>query len=340
MIKLSDYEEISVFNESTVLVRLNGVKYVKKTVPKELTRIYKIIKETDHKNIAGIIGLYEYEDVTVVIEEYIAGKTLAKILEQEGKLSEHSVKRVVGQICDGLFFLHKHNIIHRDINPNNIMIADDGCAKIIDFDISRSVKKHSCADTAVLGTVGYAAPEQFGFSQSDERTDIYAVGVLANVMLTGKLPSDRIYEGRLGDVIKKAVSIDAKARYKSIISFKHAFLNRPDENTPLPMRALRTVPGFRTWVWWKMLLAVIFYGTYCPLSVVFVTWSKSFGMAMVTVVAEVFMFAVPFLLMTNISGVRKRLSRNPAAAFAEAAAVSAVSFVLGACIFLANTGNI
>ena len=227
MNKLSDYIEISSFNDTTSLVQKNNAIYVKKCVPNELSYVYKILMYNKHKNISDIIELFEYEDITVVIEEYISGETLSEILKK-GVQSEQYVKNVIGQICDGLTFLHSHNIIHRDINPNNIMVTKDGAVKIIDFDISRSVKKNSVTDTTVLGTVGYAAPEQFGFSQSDARTDLYAVGVLANVMLTGKMTNECLYGGKLGRIIGKATETDTRIRYKSIASFKHAFTNEID----------------------------------------------------------------------------------------------------------------
>lgn len=340
MIKLTDYTEISAFNESTSIVRRDKNIYIKKAVPRELSGIYKTLQNSRNKNVADIIAVYEYADAAVIIEEYVNGKTLADILKEEGTLSEIRTKHIIGQICDGLYFLHKLNIIHRDINPNNIMVSCGDAVKIIDFDISRNAKKNAKTDTVILGTVGYAAPEQFGFSQSDERTDVYAVGVLANVMLTGRLPGELTFGGRTGRVIGKAVKIDSKARYKSIISFKHAFSGTPDENTPLPLKILRAVPGFRTLVWWKMLLALLFYGIYAPLAVVFLSWSTSLSMALVTLIAEFFMFALPLILMTNVCGIRGKLSRNPFFAFATATAVSAVSFVAGVCIFLANTANI
>ncbi|MGN0179920.1 MAG: serine/threonine protein kinase, partial [Monoglobaceae bacterium] len=231
MSKLLEYIEISAFNESTSLVQKENRVYVKKRVPRELTYIYKVLVNNHHKNISDIIEIFEYEDISIVIEEYINGDTLSDILDTQGVQSEAYTKNVIGCICDGLIFLHKHNIIHRDINPNNIMITKDGTVKIIDFDISRSVREDATSDTVVLGTVGYAAPEQFGFSQSDARTDIYAVGVLANVMLTGKMPKERLYGGRLGRIIGKATAIDAQIRYKNIASFKHSFTKETDENT-------------------------------------------------------------------------------------------------------------
>lgn len=146
MSELFDYAEVSAFNESTSLVQRDNEIYVKKRIPVELGRIYKILRENRHKNISDIIEVFEYDDATIVIEEYIPGKTLSEFLKSEGVQSEYDAKKIIGQVCDGLIFLHKHNIIHRDINPNNIMITNSGTVKIIDFDISRSVKFNNYAD--------------------------------------------------------------------------------------------------------------------------------------------------------------------------------------------------
>lgn len=336
MSNLSEYFEISSFNENTSLVQRENKIYVKKRIPKELTYIYKILITTHHKNISDIIEIFEYEDITIVIEEYISGETLSEILAKTGVQSEYDTKNIIGQICDGLLFLHKHNIIHRDINPNNIMITKERTVKIIDFDISRTFKKNLSNDTTILGTAGYAAPEQFGFTQSDARTDIYAVGVLANVMLTGKMPNEQLYGGRLGKIIGKATEIDANIRYKSISSFKHSFTNETDENSSIFIKILRCIPGFRTWEVWKMLIAIIMYLIYIPLMCVFISWSTSIRNALTIVFSEILMFVIPYVLLTNLGGIRRRLTHRPAAAFVAGFIISVISFLIGASTFLIN----
>ena len=98
------------------------------------------------------------------------------------------------------------------MKPENIIIAPDNTVKLIDFGIAREFKTDSLSDTSYMGTRGYAAPEQFGYHQSDARTDLYAVGVLCNEMLTGKLPGDGLYNGsqNMQKIILKATAIDAK----------------------------------------------------------------------------------------------------------------------------------
>lgn len=336
MNNLSEYIEISSFNENTSLVQRDNKIYVKKRVPKELTYIYKILIDNQHKNISDIIEVFEYEDISVVIEEYINGEALSSVLSKQGTLNERDTKNIIGQVCDGLIFLHKHNIIHRDINPNNIMITKDGKAKIIDFDISRSVRENAVSDTVILGTVGYAAPEQFGFSQSDVRTDIYAVAVLANVMLTGEMPNKKLYSGKIGAVIKKGTAVDAAVRYRSIVAFKHAFTNEVDKNTNVFVKALRCVPGFRTWEGWKILIAIIAYVTYIPLMFVFLSWSEGISGTLKIIVSEILMFVIPFVLLTNLCGIRRYLAHKPMIALTAAVIISVIAFFIGAVTFVTN----
>lgn len=220
--KLTDYTELTPFNDNMILVQRGSRMYVKKIIETADLDIYKKLIGKHCRNISEVFEIYEYEDRAIIIEEYINGTTLNDILLERVTLSEAEVKNIISQVCDGLEFLHSFGIVHRDINPNNIIITSDDIVKIIDFDISRFVKENASSDTAILGTAGYAAPEQFGFSQSDKRADIYAVGVLVNVMLTGQLPNVKMYSGNIGKVIKKATAIDADNRYQDITELKAA----------------------------------------------------------------------------------------------------------------------
>ena len=222
MAKLTDYVELMPLRDNVILSERGGRMYVKKIIENTDTDIYKKLIGKHCRNVSEVFEIYEFEDRTIVIEEYINGTALNDILLERVTLSEAETKDIISQLCDGLEFLHSFGIVHRDINPNNIIITSDDVVKIIDFDISRFVKANASSDTAILGTVGYAAPEQFGFSQSDSRADIYAVGVLANIMLTGKLPNVEIYSGNMGEIIKKATAIDADDRYQSIRELKIA----------------------------------------------------------------------------------------------------------------------
>ena len=106
--------------------------------------------------------------------------------------------------------------VHRDIKPENIILRGAD-AILIDFDAARLYKPEHEADTQILGTTGFAAPEQYGLSQTDIRTDIYAMGVLINVMLTGEHPSKRLAEGRMGRVVEHCTRVNPQKRYKNVL---------------------------------------------------------------------------------------------------------------------------
>ncbi len=154
-----------------------------------------------------------------VLEEFVRGTTVSDLL-CHGLYNEKGVKTVVKSVCDALTVLHNHGIVHRDIKPENIMITDCGTVKLMDFDAARLYKRGQSEDTKIIGTSGYAAPEQFGLAQTDARADIFAVGVLMNVMLTGEHPSKKMYDGKLAKVIEKCIQIDPQKRYASAAELK------------------------------------------------------------------------------------------------------------------------
>ena len=158
------------------------------------------------------------DDGITVLEEYIEGDRLDMILEK-GPLEKRVACRYACQLCDALTFLHSFGIIHRDIKPSNIIIKRDGTAVLIDLSIARQISEND-TDTRELGTPGFAAPEQFGISQSGKETDIYALGVLLNLMLTGVHPTVNMPKGYFKSIIKKATSTQMTKRFRSAKSMK------------------------------------------------------------------------------------------------------------------------
>ena len=183
--------------------------------------VYRKLLTLKHKNMPEILDVVEFEDKIIVLEEYINGVTLLDLIN-ENLYKENQVKKLVGELCDILSFLHSFNIIHRDIKPENIMIENGTqILKLIDFDSARIYKKYYPRDTEYLGTVGYAAPEQYG-GVSDRRTDIKQVGELMKVMLTGET-SDKIpYSGKLADVIAKCIHISPDKRFQTAEELKRS----------------------------------------------------------------------------------------------------------------------
>lgn len=183
--------------------------------------VYNILRATDFRNLPAVYAVFGEEPQITVLEEYIRGMTVSDLL-MRGLYSEKGVKTVVKSICDALTVLHNRGIVHRDIKPENIMITDRGTVKLMDFDAARLYKIGQSGDTKIIGTQGYAAPEQLGLAQTDARTDIFAVGVLMNVMLTGEHPSKKMYQGKLSKVIEKCIQIDPQKRYASAAELKKA----------------------------------------------------------------------------------------------------------------------
>ena len=166
-------------------------------------------------NLPQIYETAEQDGEVLVLEEFIEGDTLGFLLE-EALFSPRETREIVLQLCRALWVLHSMAAVHRDIKPENVILRGRG-AVLIDFDAARLHKPEHEADTQILGTTGFAAPEQYGLSQSDTRTDIYSLGVLMNVMLTGQHPSQTLAEGRLGRVIGRCTQVNPEKRYRDVV---------------------------------------------------------------------------------------------------------------------------
>ncbi len=177
--------------------------------------VYNIIKSISHPNLPKIYSVEISGKHCEVIEEYINGTTVADILKS-GLYTEDGVCSIIKNICSALDTLHSLNVIHRDIKPENIMIDSIGEVKLIDFDAARIFKNYQSQDTVFIGTAGFAAPEQYGFNQTDCRSDIFALGILMNVMLTGEHPSKKLYKGKLGKIIETCINVDPNKRYSNV----------------------------------------------------------------------------------------------------------------------------
>lgn len=190
----------------------NGKELIVKKYPVPVPA-YDKLKNIRHDNLPEIYDTLNLEDAQIVLEEYIDGITVADVMSM-GRYKRFGVRRVIEAVCNALTVLHSRGLVHRDIKPENVMIDKNGRVVLIDFNASRKVT-YAKKDTVVMGTVGYASPEQLGISQSDVRTDIYAMGVLLNVMLTGKHPSEKLARGRYGRIVRRCTDINPDNRYQS-----------------------------------------------------------------------------------------------------------------------------
>lgn len=208
-----------------------------------------LIKQFDHPHIVRIVDIIENENVIDIIEDYVEGRTLKEIMDDEGPQDQAKVVDWAKQICSALEYLHTRPkpIIYRDMKPDNVMLRPNegvGDVKIIDFGIAREYKEKNLADTVCLGTRGYAAPEQFGGQgQTDARTDIYCLGVTLYSLLTGQNPAEPPYEIRpirqwnpalssgLEAIILKCTQPDPNQRYQSCAELMYALKHYKDLET-------------------------------------------------------------------------------------------------------------
>ena len=176
--------------------------------------VYDALQNIDCPYLPRLKQVACQDGKVLTLEEYIPGDTLAFVLENR-PLPEDQAIEILIHICRALKVLHSLGVVHRDVKPENIILRGDE-AVLIDFDASRICKPEQKTDTQVMGTTGYAAPEQFGFSQTDARADIFALGVLLNEMLTRRHPSHELAKGSLQPIIEKCIEVNVDKRYSSV----------------------------------------------------------------------------------------------------------------------------
>lgn len=196
-----------------------------------------ILKKLSHPNLPSIIDVIDTEDSFIIIMDYIQGNSLNRALEEFGAQPQEMVITWAKQLCDVLGYLHSRTpaIIYRDMKPSNVMLKPDGNITLIDFGTAREYKEKNLADTTCLGTVGYAAPEQFGgMGQTDARTDIYCLGATLYHLVTGMNPCEPPYEIKpireinpslssgLERIIQKCTQRNPEDRYQSCAELMYA----------------------------------------------------------------------------------------------------------------------
>lgn len=199
-----------------------------------------MMKKLDHPCLPRIVDILDKDDVIYVIMDYIEGEPLNKVLEKYGAQPQENVIEWAEDLCGVLDYLHTQNppIIYRDMKPANIMLQPNGTIKLIDFGIAREYKETNLEDTVSLGTKGYAAPEQFGGKgQTDQRTDIYCLGVTLYHLVTGKNPCEPPYEiypirywnpelsAGLENIILKCTQLNPEDRYASCAELLYAIIH-------------------------------------------------------------------------------------------------------------------
>lgn len=212
----------------TELVTIDGAgPFVRKKIRQELARrnVWSALTECSSPRLPRVEATYELPEHFVVVYDFVPGRSLSKVIETDGPLTPEEATSLAIELCEAAEELHRHGIVHRDISPNNIVVAANG-AHLIDLGIARMRVEGASKDTTSLGTWGFASPEQYGFAQTDARSDVYSIGRVLGFALTGVRPDDEAYEqilkknldnapATLVHAIARACSFEPSARFQS-----------------------------------------------------------------------------------------------------------------------------
>lgn len=226
----------------TELVTIDGVgPFVRKKIPTVLARrgVWSALGGSTCPRLPRVEATYELPDCVAVVLDYVPGPTLEQVVAERGRLQQSEAVNLAQQICEAVQELHRLGVLHRDLTPANIIVADDG-AHIIDLGIARPLTDtaNRNRDTTALGTYGFASPEQYGFAPTDVRSDIYSLGRILGFMLTGMYPDDTRYTPLLSDdlhvtprlraIVEHATAFEPSARYQNVAQFAQALTSPTD----------------------------------------------------------------------------------------------------------------
>jgi serine/threonine protein kinase len=220
---ISSYKNIATINEAHNISLVQDLETGKVYVQKVLDIYnYNLYYQLYENPISGTPRIFDFEkngDRLIIVEEYITGSSVEELLNNSALNSDY-IYHYLTQLCDIVGRLHAMNppIIHRDIKPSNVIITADNQVVLIDFNAAKYYSLEDSSDTILLGTRGYAAPEQYGFGVSSPETDIYAIGALMKDMVNG---TDSV----LNPIIEKCMQLNPKDRYSSIYELRAVIMS-------------------------------------------------------------------------------------------------------------------
>ena len=215
----------------------------------------ELLKKLHHPGIAGIVDVIEQKESQLIVMDYVEGHSLDQVLKEQGVCSEREVLDIGIQLCKVLEYLHsrKPPVIYRDLKPSNVMKKPDGKLVLIDFGAAREYRRYSDGDTVLLGTRGYAAPEQYeSQGQTDARTDIYSLGVMLFELVTGVSPH-RLCPVRkirpelsagLESILEICTRTDPAERFASCSELKYALEHSWEMDERYQKQQKRKLAGF------------------------------------------------------------------------------------------------
>lgn len=190
---------------------------LKEYTGRDMQEFYNHIQQLQSPYLPEIYHIWQEQGHTCLLEEYIGGRTLRELLDEKEQLQQSQLQTYMEELCRAVATLHRAlpPIIHRDIKPENIIITKDGSLKLLDLDAAREYKESGERDTILLGTREYASPEQFGFSQTDVRSDIYSLGVVFAELLEHASVA-KAYRTKADRIVSRATMFDPEKRYDRV----------------------------------------------------------------------------------------------------------------------------
>lgn len=306
---LSFYKQIAILNQAhnIFLVQHQDTNkiYVKKILNIYNIGIYRELAAHPIRGIPRIIDYYESDKQLIVIEDYVSGCSLEEII-QSSSLQLTDIIHYCMELCKILHRLHELHppIIHRDIKPSNIIITEYNHVILLDFNAAKFFSASEASDTILLGTKGYAAPEQYGFGSSTPKTDIYALGIMLKELISvlPDIPSD------VSKIVEKCTELNPSDRYDNIDDVADELLQciEPQSKKSLTLSYPKFLPpGFRTHTPWKIILStccyLLFFYTSMSLNI-----ENTYGIALwLERIFFYIMLLVPIFIHFNYLNVKK-----------------------------------
>jgi serine/threonine protein kinase len=211
-----------------------------KIIQAQFRKEAEILSQLTHPVLVKVVDYFIEDGREFLVEDYVEGRDLLSLFEENRDFREDEVVNWAVQICDCLIYIHGKAIVYRDLKPSNVLITDDGSVKLLDFGIARMYQAGKAQDTIIMGTPGFSPPEQYGKSQTDARSDIFSLGATMHFLLSRRDPgsnpfvfppicslNDRISR-RTEAAISKAVNTSPDERWAGAREFKEALLAREE----------------------------------------------------------------------------------------------------------------
>ncbi len=191
--------------------KASGDRFVLKLAPADqmdvFQREYGTLRRLHSRAFPHPVACFESDGYACLIREYIPGRSLAEHVEDDGPFPEAKAVEIGRMVCEIVLQLHRGTppVVHRDIKPQNLILSPDGAVRLVDLDAAETLSAEKTEDTLVMGTAATAAPEQFGYRRCDERTDVYAIGILILYLLTGGYHRDALKGQKLSPSLKRVI---------------------------------------------------------------------------------------------------------------------------------------